>query len=137
LDDGALIFDVEFENAIHAREDEHHAAGACERAAGKSRAGAATDDGDVILCRELCDARNVFGGMGENDEVRTAFFDGAVVLIKKKILGPVKNGEGPRSSSNSRTRPEFIGRRLRRTWNYSENSGTRATPSYGGSAAVC
>jgi len=94
LDEGALIFDVEFENAIHAREDEHHAAGACERAAGKSRAGAATDDGDVILCGELCDARNVFGGMGKNDEVRAAFFDGAVVLIKKKILGPVKNGRG-------------------------------------------
>ena len=94
LDDGALIFDVELENAIHTREDEHHAAGACERAAGKPRAGAATDDGDVILCGELCDARNVFCGMGKNDEVRAAFFDGAVVLIKKKILGPVKNGRG-------------------------------------------
>ena len=91
LDDGALIFDVELENAIHTREDEHHAAGAGERAAGKPRAGASADDGDVILCGELCDARNVVGGIGENDEVWTAFFDGAVVLIKKKILGPVKN----------------------------------------------
>jgi len=35
---------------------------------------------------------NVFGGIGENDDVRTAFFDGAVVLIKRKVLGPVKNG---------------------------------------------
>jgi hypothetical protein len=94
LDDGALVFDVEFENAIHARKDEHHAAGAGERAAGKPRAGAAPDHGDVVLCGELYDARNVFGGIGKNDEVRTAFFDGAVVLIEKKILGPVKNGRG-------------------------------------------
>src|SRR5216684_7434764 len=37
--------------------------GAGKRAAGKPRAGAATDDGDVVLCGELCDARNVFGGI--------------------------------------------------------------------------
>ena len=94
LDDGAPIFDVELESTIHAREDERHAAGAGKRSAGKPRAGAATDDGDVILCGELYDARNIFGGIGKNDEVRTAFFDGAVVLIKKQILGPVKNGRG-------------------------------------------
>ena len=66
--------------------------GAGKRAAGKPRAGAATDDGEVVLCGEFGDARNVFGGIGENDEVRTAFLDGAVVFIKEKILGPVKNG---------------------------------------------
>ena len=98
LDDGALIFDVELENAIHAREYQHHATGAGERAAGKPRAGAATDDGDVILCGELCDARNIFGGIGKKDKVRTALFDGAVVLIKKKILGPVKNRRGAEES---------------------------------------
>ncbi len=81
LGDGALSFDVEVENAIHAREDEHHAAGAGERAAGKSRAGAAADDGEVVLYGEFYDAGNVFGGIRKNDEVRTAFFDGAVVLI--------------------------------------------------------
>ena len=94
VNNGALIFDVEFKNAIHAREDEHHTAGAGKRAAEKPCVGAATDDGDVVFCGELCDARNVFGGIGKNDEVRTAFFDGAVVLIKEKILGPVKNGRG-------------------------------------------
>jgi hypothetical protein len=65
-----------------------------ERAAGKPRAGAATDDGDVVVCGELYDAQNVFGGLGENDEVWTSFLDGAVVFIKEKILGPVKNGRG-------------------------------------------
>jgi len=83
VNNGAVIFDVEFENAIHAREDEHHAAGAGKRAAEKPCVGATTDDGDVVFCGELCDARNVFGGIGEDDEVRTTFFDGAVVLIKK------------------------------------------------------
>jgi len=111
--------------------------GAGKRAAGKPRAGAATDDGDVVLCGELCDSRNVFGGNGENDEVRTAFFDGAVVLIKKKVLGPVKNGRRAEEFFEFANEAEFIGRRLRRTWNYSENSGMRATPSYGGSAGVC
>ena len=43
----------------------------------------------------------------------------------------------PSSFSNSRTRPEFIGRRFSRTLHYSEISRTRATPSYGGSAGVC
>ena len=74
---------------------------------------------------------------GENDEVRTAFFDGAVVLIKKKVLGPVKNGRRAEEFFEFANEAEFIGRRLRRTWNYSENSGMRATPSYGGSAEVC
>src|SRR5947208_9890997 len=115
----ALALRVRSPGSIHAREDEHHAAGACERAAGKSRAGAATDDGEVVLCGEFGDARNVFGGMGKNDEVWTAFFDGAVVLIKKKILRPVKNGRRAEEFSNSRTRPEVIGCRLRRTRNYS------------------
>jgi hypothetical protein len=92
LDDGALIFDVEFENAIHAREDEHHAAGAGERAAGKSRAGAAANDGEMVLCGEFDDARDMIRCCWKNDDVGTAFFNGAVVLEKKKILGPVKNG---------------------------------------------
>lgn len=34
LDDGALIFEIEFEDAIHAGEDEHEAAAAGERATG-------------------------------------------------------------------------------------------------------
>ena len=80
---------------------------------------------------------NVFGGIGENDEVWTAFFDGAVVLIKKKILGPVKNGRGAEEFLEFANEARIHRAQLRRTWNYSENSRTRATPSYGGSAGVC
>ena len=94
LDDGAAIFDVEIENAVHAREDEHDASSAGERAAGKAGAGAAADDREMLYRGKFDDARNVFGGIGKNDEVWTALLDGAVVFIKKKILGPVKNGSG-------------------------------------------
>jgi len=41
---------------------------------------------------DLASPKNVFGGSRKNDEIRAAFFDGAVVLIMKKILGPAKNG---------------------------------------------
>ncbi len=55
LDDRALIFGVERENAVHACENDHHAAGAGERAAGKARTGAAANDGNVVLGGELGD----------------------------------------------------------------------------------
>src|SRR2546429_205912 len=39
LDDGALVLRVEGENAVHARKNDHHAAGAGERSAGKTGPG--------------------------------------------------------------------------------------------------
>ena len=92
LHNGALVFHVECQDAIHAREDEHHPAGAGKRAAGKSRASAAAYDGDVVACSESDDARDLLAGIGKNDEIRTPLHDGAVVFIKKKILRPVKDG---------------------------------------------
>ena len=44
LDNGALIFEVDFEDAIHAREKNDDAAVARERAAGKAGARAASDE---------------------------------------------------------------------------------------------
>ncbi|GAC1616513.1 MAG: hypothetical protein PVS2B2_10530 [Candidatus Acidiferrum sp.] len=49
LDDGALIFEIEGENFVHARKSEHDATGTGERAAGKAGAGTAADDGKVVL----------------------------------------------------------------------------------------
>jgi hypothetical protein len=87
-----MIFGVNFENAIHARENHHHAAGAGERAAGKARTGAPADNGQIVFSGELDDAGNVFRGGWENDHVGAAFFHGAVIFIEEKIFRLIKNG---------------------------------------------
>lgn len=115
LDDGALILAVEFENAIHAREDEHHAAGACERAAGKSRAGAATGDGEMAFCGEFYDAGDLVRCCRKNDDVGAAFFRWSEFRRR-----------GRRSSGRDHA-PSH----------HSENSETRATLSYAGNTTVC
>lgn len=61
LDNRAVIFSVKSENAIHARKNDHHAAGARERATGEPGPGTAADDGNVMLPGKLDDARNMFG----------------------------------------------------------------------------
>jgi len=91
LDNRALIFRVELENAIHAREDNHHAAGAGERASGKAGAGAAADDGNIVFGSQLDDLRNLFRGFRENNNIGATFFDGAIEFIKKCVLRLIKN----------------------------------------------
>ena len=92
LDDGALVVEIEFEDAIHAREDEHEAAGAGERPSGKPGASAATEDGNVVLVCEADDFGD-FGSAGrEDDEVGTAFFDGAVVFVEDEVFGAGEDG---------------------------------------------
>ena len=56
LNDGALIFGVDFENAIHARKNDHDAAGAGECTARETCAGAATNNGGIVFVSEFDDA---------------------------------------------------------------------------------
>jgi hypothetical protein len=92
LDDGALIFEVEFEDAIHAREDEHEPARASERATGEAGAGAATENWHVVLRGETDDFGD-FGCCGrECNEVGAAFFDGTVVLVEDEVFGAREYG---------------------------------------------
>jgi hypothetical protein len=91
LHHGALILDVELENAVHAREYDHHAAGAGERAARKTRAGAAADHGNVVFRGEFDDTGDLFCRCRENHDIRAALFDGAIIFIEKKIFRPIKN----------------------------------------------
>jgi hypothetical protein len=92
LHDGALIFGVDFQDAVHTREDEHHAAGAGERPARESGAGATADDWNFVFGGEFDALRDLPGGCRENDDVGEAFFDRSVVLVQKEILQLVKNG---------------------------------------------
>ena len=74
LDDGALIFEVELEDAVHAREDEHEAAGAGEGAAGEAGAGAAAEDRDVKLVGDFYDFGDFAGGGGKDHGVWAGIF---------------------------------------------------------------
>ena len=86
LDNGAGIFEIELQDAVHPREHDHDAAAARERAARETCSRAAADNGHVVFRCELDDARDVFRGVREYDQVRARFFDRAVVLVEDEIL---------------------------------------------------
>ena len=92
LDDGALIFEIEFEDAVHAGEDEHESAGAGERAAREAGAGAAAEDGDVVLIGQADDLGDFGSRRREDDEIGAAFFDGAVVFVEDEVFGEREDG---------------------------------------------
>jgi hypothetical protein len=92
LNDGALVFEVEFKDAIHPREHEHEAAGTGERAAGEAGACTAAEDRDVVLVGEADNLRDLGGGRREGDEVGAAFFDGAVVFVEDEVFGAGEDG---------------------------------------------
>ncbi len=92
MDDGALIFEVEFENAIHAGEDEHESTGAGECAPGEAGARASTEDGNVVSGGEADDFGDFGAGGREGDEVGAAFFNGAVVFVEDEVFGTGEDG---------------------------------------------
>ena len=94
LDGGALIFDINFQNAIHARKNCEDAALARKRAAGKAGAGAAPDQRNLISIREFDDAEDIGGRARKDDAVRPRDFDRAVVFVKQQLLGPVQDAVG-------------------------------------------
>ena len=91
LDDGELVFDVDFEDAIHAREGDDDAAIAGERASGEAGAGAASNDGSFVAFGELDDLHDVGGAARENDALRAGKFDGAVVFVEEQVFRTGKN----------------------------------------------
>ena len=91
LHDGALIIEIKLQYAIHAREGDHDSAGARQSAAGKSRAGAAPDNGNVVLRGQTNYQRDLFGCGRKNHRAGTALFNRAVILVKKQILGAIQN----------------------------------------------
>ena len=74
LHSGALIFCVDFEDAIHARKGHQDAALTRKGSAGKARAGAAAHDGNLITLRDFDDADYVGSGSREGDAVRPRNF---------------------------------------------------------------
>lgn len=91
LNDGALIFDVDFEDAIHAREGNDDASVARQRAAGESSTRAASNDGNVMATGDLDDVDHVGGIAWKNDAVGARDFDGTVVFVEQQIFGAAED----------------------------------------------
>ena len=77
-----LIFQIDFQNAVHAREYDHYAAASRQCASRQTGSRASTDDGQLVLGGEFHDARNFFACVRKHHYIRTAFFYRAVVLIQ-------------------------------------------------------
>ena len=91
LHGGALILQIDFQDAVHAREGDHDAAGAGKCSARKTGARAATHDGDVVLRSKLDDVRNMFGAGRKNYRLGPAFFHGSVVFVEEQVLRSVQD----------------------------------------------
>src|ERR1700683_5657816 len=89
LYDGALIFDVNFQNAIHARENYKDAALSREGPAGEAGTGAASYNGDLIAICDLDDAEDIFRVAWEDYAVRACDFDRAVIFVQQQFFGAV------------------------------------------------
>ena len=95
---GALVLDVNFQDAIHARKNYENAALARERSAGKAGAGAAADDRRLVLVGEFDDGDDVFGVAREDHAIGARDFDRAVVFVEQQLLGPMQHGVGAEGS---------------------------------------
>jgi hypothetical protein len=92
LDGRALIFDVDIEDAIHARKNGEDATVAGQRTAGKTSAGAPANERSLILIGELHDALHVRGGAREDDAGGARDFHGTVVFVKQQFFGTMQDG---------------------------------------------
>ena len=86
----ALVFEVQFEDSIHAGEGDHETALARNGSSGESGAGAAADKRDAEFLRQF-DEPGDFGGVARKGyQVGSVFIDAAVVFVKCQILRPVE-----------------------------------------------
>ena len=92
LDDGALIVEIEFEDAIHTGENKHESARTGERATREAGAGTTAEDWDAVLRGDANDLGDFGGRRGKNDNIGPAFFDGAVVFVEDEVFGAGENG---------------------------------------------
>ena len=86
LDDGAAILQVQFQDAVHTRKDDHHAASASQRAAGESRARASANDRNLKSIGNLDDPGNVLRCVREDDDVGPALFNRAIEFVHQQVF---------------------------------------------------
>jgi hypothetical protein len=91
LHDRALIFKVEIEDAIHAREGDEKATGWGKRSAGEPGTCATADDGYVALRGQLNDLGNFMRGLRKDNDVWAALFYRAIVFVEEHVFREVQN----------------------------------------------
>src|SRR5262249_1055362 len=85
LHDAAPIFRSQLQDAIHAGKGDHHAATASQRASGKARASAASDNRNLIFASKFDNAGDVFGALRKHDDLRAAPFHRGVKLVEHEV----------------------------------------------------
>ena len=98
LHHSALIFEVDFEDAVHACERNHEAALARDGAAGESCARAAAHDGHIEFARQFDQGSNFAGVAREGDQVRRVFVDTAIVFVQREVSGPIEIAARPQQA---------------------------------------
>ena len=81
LNDGIAIAQIDFQNLLHPRQDDHHAAADRQTAAGQARAGPARQEGDAVFVADLDDRGHVLRRGGKDDHVGAVLFDHEAVAL--------------------------------------------------------
>ena len=92
LHHGALVFDIDFEDAVHAREGDNDAALLRDRAAAQSGSRAASHDRNAGRRRHAHDLGNLLRILREDDSAGRALANARVVLVQHQVFGTVEDG---------------------------------------------
>src|SRR5262249_46320328 len=86
LDDGDAIFEIDFEDAVEARERQDDAAFGRHRAAGEAGSRAARHDRHAGFARGAHDRRDFRPACGDDDDLRHRLEDRAVLLVDDDVF---------------------------------------------------
>ena len=90
LHHGALVFQVDFENAVHPREGHQDAALARDGAPGEARAGPAAHERNPEFVRNPRNGGDFGGGARKCHDIGAALLHAAIVFVKGKVLRAVQ-----------------------------------------------
>ena len=91
LHHGALVFQIDFEDPVHASESDEDSALERDGAAGESGSGAPADERHLELARDFDQRRDIRGAAGEDHQVGAVFIDAAIVLVQSEVFGAVEH----------------------------------------------
>src|SRR5271154_5481746 len=94
LYDRALIFNVEFKDAVHAGEGDDEPAEASERPAGQAGSRATPNNRHLVVHRKRNNLGDFISAARKGDDVRMALLDRAIVFVKEHVFGQVQHPGG-------------------------------------------
>jgi len=105
LDDGIAVAIVDFEDALHARKGDHHAAADRQAPAGQARPRSARHERHAHLAANLHDGDDLFRRSGKHDDVGPVLLDGEpVAFINEQIAGEERTFPTPTMLRNRSAR---------------------------------